>query len=157
MTQSEHESLEAVQPRRGFEKYFTVEKADAALVLVRRIVQDVVPRFAQVLQLRDEANDLSGSAESGARLLEIREELIDLQQALNTLHAELERIGCALKDWQTGLVDFPAILEGREIWLCWHPNETAITHWHEIDNGFSHRQPLTPAQRLQIAKEAARD
>lgn len=141
------------QPLR-FNKHFTVANANAALVLVQKITTDITPRFAQVLKLRDEANELSQNADSNDRLLEIRDELLTLQRELNALQSELERIGCHLKDWRTGLVDFPALLDGREIWLCWHPDETEITHWHEIDTGFRDRQTITAEQIERIAQAA---
>ncbi len=47
-----------------------------------------------------------------------------------------------LKDPERGLVDFPAQLDGREVFLCWEKSEADITHWHAIDEGFAGRQSL---------------
>ena len=47
-----------------------------------------------------------------------------------------------LKDLQTGLVDFPALREGREVYLCWQLGEPDVGYWHEIDTGFSGRMPV---------------
>jgi hypothetical protein len=50
--------------------------------------------------------------------------------------------GILLRDLDRGLVDFPALRDGREIYLCWVDGEADIAFWHEIDAGFTGRQPL---------------
>ena len=59
----------------------------------------------------------------------------DNVKALNTL-------GCVLKDIVSGLVDFPAIREGREILLCWRYDEPQVLYWHDLQSGFAGRQPI---------------
>jgi hypothetical protein len=50
--------------------------------------------------------------------------------------------GCHLKDMSSGLVDFPTIWEGREVYLCWKLGETKVGYWHEVEAGFAGRQSL---------------
>ena len=50
--------------------------------------------------------------------------------------------GIIVRDVSRGLVDFPSQRDGREVYLCWIGGETRIDHWHETDQGFSHRLPL---------------
>jgi hypothetical protein len=47
-----------------------------------------------------------------------------------------------LRDIDRGLVDFPAIREGREVYLCWQLGEEAVEHWHDLESGFGGRQPI---------------
>ena len=56
-----------------------------------------------------------------------------------------------------GLVDFPTTLDGRWIYLCWHAGEGEVAHWHEIDEGFAGRHPITPdlADRLAVEGDPA--
>ncbi len=64
---------------------------------------------------------------------------------LADLRTEIEQIasyGCALKDVDRGLIDLPSRRDGRTVFLCWQSGEHAITHWHEIDSGFSGRRPI---------------
>ena len=56
---------------------------------------------------------------------------------------ELEAIGCECKDFRSGLVDFPAFLAGRVVYLCWKLGELEIAHWHEVDAGFRGRQSVS--------------
>jgi hypothetical protein len=55
---------------------------------------------------------------------------------------QLQEIGCVLKDLDEGLVDFPAMLDGREVYLCWKLGEERIGFWHGLDEGFAGRKPL---------------
>jgi hypothetical protein len=55
---------------------------------------------------------------------------------------QLQEIGCVLKDLDEGLVDFPALLDGREVYLCWKLGEERIGYWHGLDEGFAGRKPL---------------
>ena len=57
--------------------------------------------------------------------------------------ARIEGMGITLRDIDDGLVDFPALVSGRQVWLCWKRGEGAVGYWHSIDTGFSSRQPLS--------------
>lgn len=64
-----------------------------------------------------------------------------VQEAQDTL-AEIDEIGVQVKDLEEGLLDFPAILDGRAVLLCWKLGEPAIAHWHTEEEGFAGRKPL---------------
>jgi hypothetical protein len=55
---------------------------------------------------------------------------------------QIQEIGCVLKDLDEGLVDFPALLNGNEVYLCWRLGEERIGYWHGLDEGFAGRKPL---------------
>ena len=55
---------------------------------------------------------------------------------------QIQEIGCVLKDLDEGLVDFPALLDGNEVYLCWKLGEERIAFWHGLDEGFAGRKPL---------------
>jgi hypothetical protein len=55
---------------------------------------------------------------------------------------QIDRWGITLRDIGTGLVDFPALANGRPIWLCWKLGEDDIAYWHELDAGIAGRKPL---------------
>ena len=61
---------------------------------------------------------------------------------VRALLAELAAAGLVLRDLDRGLVDFPAVRDGEEIYLCWEIGEDTVGHWHELDSGFGGRQPL---------------
>ncbi|MEO8736024.1 MAG: DUF2203 domain-containing protein [Edaphobacter sp.] len=63
------------------------------------------------------------------------------QEAKDTL-AEIEAIGVQVQDLEEGLLDFPCMMEGKTVMLCWKLGEDSITHWHESEDGFAARKPL---------------
>jgi hypothetical protein len=65
-----------------------------------------------------------------------------LTEEFDKLIAKINDLGCEIKDIEQGLVDFPALREGREVYLCWRLGEEEVAFWHELDAGFGGRQPL---------------
>lgn len=63
-----------------------------------------------------------------------------VHDALEQIHA----IGCVVKDLESGLVDFPALLKDEEVYLCWRLGEDRIRYYHRQDEGFSGRKPINP-------------
>ncbi len=126
------------------QRVFTLESANRSLVLVRKIVRDIVERYTEVSALRAEREELSRTLGPVERQDELRLRTEERIATLNRLSDELTDIGCELKDWATGLVDFPALHQGRQVCLCWRLDEPAITHWHESDAGFAGRKPIGP-------------
>ncbi|HET9454735.1 MAG TPA: DUF2203 domain-containing protein, partial [Gemmatimonadaceae bacterium] len=64
---------------------------------------------------------------------------------IDAFEGELHRLGIVLKDRRLGLIDFPAVVEGRQVWLCWRLGEPSVQFYHELDAGFGGRKPLTAA------------
>jgi hypothetical protein len=64
-----------------------------------------------------------------------------VQEAKDTL-AEIDSIGVQVKDLEQGLLDFPTILDGKTVLLCWKLGESAIAYWHTEEEGFAGRKPL---------------
>ena len=54
----------------------------------------------------------------------------------------LERLDLVVRDLERGLVDFPAVIDGREVYLCWRLDEPSVGHWHGVEAGFAGRRPL---------------
>lgn len=54
----------------------------------------------------------------------------------------VHRRGCLVKDLDRGLVDFYSVAGDRLIFLCWHPGEAEVSHWHGIEDGYRERRPL---------------
>jgi hypothetical protein len=79
--------------------------------------------------------------ESVARLRSEHNHLIaQIKDMLERIHAT----GCVVKDLDTGLIDFPAILKNEEVYLCWRLGEDRIRFYHRQDEGFSGRKPIDP-------------
>ena len=92
------------------------------------------PPRADLLPVLEAAVGNGGSRKAGDLLPEFRR----MEEAL----LAIREIGCELKDIDQGLLDFPALVENHEIYLCWRYGEDRIRYWHEMDEGFAGRQPL---------------
>ena len=61
---------------------------------------------------------------------------------VRVLLQEFQSREIVIKDFERGLVDFPAVIGGKEVFLCWRKEEDAIEFWHELDAGYAGREPL---------------
>ena len=123
------------------ERHFTVEEANALLGRIEPVLRSL--REARDRLTDAEAHEaLAGDAPSygggdpgrvvGEAFLEVRRILLALQE-----------LGIVVRDIERGLIDFPAIHEGREVYLCWQLDEPPrIAFWHDLEAGYGGRQPL---------------
>jgi hypothetical protein len=123
------------------ERHFTVEEANALLGRIEPILRSL--REARDRLTDAEAHEaLAGAAPGngggdpgrnvGEAFLEVRGLLLELQE-----------LGIVVRDIDRGLIDFPAIHEGREVYLCWELDEPPkIAFWHDLEAGYGGRQPL---------------
>jgi hypothetical protein len=116
-------------------KYFTVEEANQALPYVSRIVADLVTSYQKVAKLRDrlELPDETDDVDT------LRSQFDESLERLQYLSEELSSVGVELKDYERGLLDFPAIYQDREICLCWEHGEETLLAWHELETGYTGR------------------
>jgi hypothetical protein len=129
-------------------KYFTVSEANRILPLVRVIVRDIVDlardlreRHERLSRLRPKERGLLGEAYQ-EELQQVQEEFERDQERMRGYEEELRKLGIELKDYYTGLIDFPCWKENREVYLCWKHGEPEVLYWHELDAGFGGRQRL---------------
>jgi hypothetical protein len=122
-------------------RYFTVDEANALLPEIRPIMADLLERRARVAVARDQIKPVvadrwsnTGNATASALVGEfiVIEQLID----------QLKAFGCEIKDINGGLLDFPARINDREVYLCWRYNEPTINYYHDLHSGFAGRKPL---------------
>ena len=123
------------------ERHFTVEEANALLGRIQPVLRSL--RKARDRLTDAEAHEaLAGAAPTngggdpgrnvGEAFLEVRRMLLALQE-----------LGIVVQDIERGLIDFPAIHEGREVYLCWELDEPPrIAFWHDLEAGYAGRQPL---------------
>ena len=147
------DSVRSSRPKRRF----TLSDANRSLPLVKRIVGDIVKTHAQAMKLQHElerqvtaAAASKQTGQAGALALQQSPPNVTMQEQLDACMSKLEdfvdelsEIGCELKDYQMGLIDFVGRHEGRDVYLCWKLGEESITHWHELDSGFAGRQPVS--------------
>lgn len=116
-------------PRPG-RKYFSVEEANRALPYVSRIAVDIAEVYGQVIELRNELENLD---DGELRDLTEREYETTMDR-LGGLVDELHVTGVELRDFELGRVDFPAVHDDQEIMLAWQTGELSVTRWHYSDS-----------------------
>jgi len=123
-------------------RHFTVAEAEALLPMVREVLADLRRQLRRLLALRDHCG-LPADApawELGDRA--VPPAYFSALERLSAGQATLAVQGVELKDADRGLVDFPALHEGRTVLLCWQDGEPGIGWFHETDDGFEGRRPL---------------
>ena len=82
-----------------------------------------------------EAAPTNGGGERGRR---VGVAFLEVRRLLDTI----EQAGIVLRDIDRGLVDFPALMDGRELYFCWELGEDEVAYWHELEGGYGGREPL---------------
>ena len=122
-------------------RYFTLQEANEALVSIRPLMDELQTIRQKILANQPEAwPAIERSAGNGGNRA-----LSNMVQDFEKLDALVHRIqgtGALLKDINMGLLDFPALREGREVYLCWQYGESDIAYWHEVEAGYAGRQPI---------------
>ncbi|HTU17424.1 MAG TPA: DUF2203 domain-containing protein [Gemmataceae bacterium] len=138
-----------VAPKTG-KKYFTVAEANSTLPLVRVIVRDITVLAHEMHERHQRLNRLKPgdrfrlSDAHDEELRQVQAELERGQEKMEGYVRELGQLGVELKDYFTGLIDFPSLMNGRPVYLCWRLGEPEVAHWHELEAGFAGRQKLSP-------------
>ncbi|MDV2503602.1 MAG: DUF2203 domain-containing protein [bacterium] len=122
-------------------RHFTVEEVNDLIPTLEQLVRQLQAQqtlmgteYADIETLREMVRHNGGHARGGPYL----GELAQFAGLIEDLHSH----GCLLKDIVKGLIDFPALKDGREIYLCWMMGEESVEWWHERETGFAGRKPI---------------
>jgi hypothetical protein len=127
----------SISPSRNT-KRFKLAEANRSLPLVRRVVTDIVKTHERITNLQASLESAKHKDQSP-----VQSQLDRQVEQLQNYVEELHEIGCDLKDYQMGLVDFIGRHRGHDVCLCWKLGEDTIAYWHEIQTGFAGRQPVS--------------
>jgi hypothetical protein len=122
-------------------KLFTLDEANA---FVPQLL-DLVPKIQKLsVSLNNDFPDIK-NARDKAKWNGGSDQGVDYLNAVlkyNELMRKIEEMGCEVKGIREGLIDFPSLREGREVYLCWRMPEKEILFWHDVNTGFSGRKPI---------------
>ena len=143
-------SSKTLQKRPAQRRVFTPAEANATLPLVRAIVSDLVGLSRDLAERRQRLSMLMAGKGKKARdpyheeLVQIQKDLEKDMPRLKEYVEELRALGVEPKSGSEGLVDFPAVMSGRNVCLCWKLGEPGVLYWHELEAGYAGRQLLRP-------------
>jgi hypothetical protein len=122
-------------------KFFTLQQANDALTIIRPAMEEVQAIRQKILDKQPETwNAIEKSVGNGGSATLSR--MVNDFEKLDSLVHRILDTGAQIKDINLGLLDFSALKEGREVYLCWKYGEGEIAFWHEVDDGFAGRQPI---------------
>jgi hypothetical protein len=122
-------------------KFFTLSEANEALNAIRPLMDEVQAIRQKIMTAQPEAWTAIEKAvgNGGNRALS---DLVQDFEKLDSLVHKILDTGVIIKDINIGLLDFSALKDGREVYLCWQYGEEDIGYWHEVDAGYAGRQPI---------------
>jgi hypothetical protein len=137
-------------------RFFDLDEAAETLPELRAILTRLRDQRAELIRLRDEVLERQEAVEAGeatgaprgegaADAAELRRMRLRMQGVIDQMQAGVARIdelGVTLREIETGLVDFPALVSGRQVWLCWRLGEDEVGWWHELTAGVAGRRPI---------------
>lgn len=129
-------------------RYFTVEEANALVPRLRPLLQEARDLKGQADAAQRELDELmppaatNGHAQDPQALRLKGQDVSRLAHQIQRLTQAVEDLGCKVKDLEMGLVDFPSLRNGREVYLCWSVDDLAVAFWHDLQGGYRGRQPL---------------
>ena len=128
---------------------FTLQQANNLIPWLERTFQRLTSSMGRLEELRErlagiqrEQQRLNGTFERYNEINSMQAELDEMEKELQEIVDVITAEGILIRDIPKGLVDFPHLRDGREVYLCWISGEDSIEYWHETDRGFAHRQPL---------------
>jgi hypothetical protein len=122
-------------------KLFSADKANALIPVVAPLIEELWSKRRELaIRLLEHDPALRAGRERVGERRPPR--FTDLKAEIVRLINRIEAYGCVVKDLDLGLLDFPALREGRPVYLCWKAGETTIAHWHGTDEAFADRKPL---------------
>ena len=130
-------------------RFFYLPEAERLLPQVEPVLRNIIDRKQEFEQSDRELDALTSQIAAAGGMIPPRERMADLRErkkrCVEALGASLEKLedtGCLLKDADIGLVDFPTLYRGAEVYLCWKLGETGISHWHHVEDGFRGRRAI---------------
>lgn len=130
-------------------RFFDLQEAERLLPEVTGLLEEIIERKRAFERSEGELQELLQRLAAAGGVIPPREHIAELREqkdgAVRTLRAalsKLEETGCLLKDADIGLIDFPTLYRGAEVYLCWKLGEPGIRFWHHVEDGFRGRKTI---------------
>lgn len=122
-------------------QFFTLSEANEALVIIRPLMDEVQAIRQKIMSTQPEAWSAIEKSVGNGGSRALSEIVVEFEKLDALVHRILDT-GVIIKDINMGLLDFSALKDGREVYLCWQYGEGDIAFWHEVEEGYAGRQPI---------------
>jgi hypothetical protein len=122
-------------------RYFTLQQTNQALKEIRPWMHEVMQIRERILAHQPDLWNLIQKSAGNGGNPELNKLVFDFERFDLLIH-KIQDAGALIKDINIGLLDFSALKDGREVYLCWQHGEGDIAYWHEITDGYAGRQPI---------------
>jgi len=133
-------------------RYFTLQQAEKLLPEVEAAIREAMSYKSKYQQAEEEWQSFSNRVTMQGGMLVDHSKVMDQKrrrdssaQRLKEALEEIQEYGCVVKDLDIGLIDFPTLFRGEEVYLCWKLGESGIRFWHGVQEGFRGRKPIDQA------------
>jgi len=130
-------------------RFFNLQQAERLLPEVESIIRGAITAKSDYEQAEEEMQNFSrrimmlgGVQVDHTMVLAHRARRESSALLLKASMEKIEEIGCLVKDLDIGLIDFPTLLSGEEVYLCWKLGESGIHFWHGVHEGFQGRKAI---------------
>ncbi len=141
---------------------FTLQEAESLLPEIEKSIREAIASKSELEQAETALQAINQRVIMlGGVLVDrsaVYQNRLRRDQSAERLKAAIQKIqesGCLIKDLDVGLVDFPTLFRGDEVYLCWKLGETGISFWHGTQEGFAGRKPIDAEFREQHRGDAA--
>ncbi|MBZ5719135.1 MAG: DUF2203 domain-containing protein [Acidobacteriia bacterium] len=131
------------------ERTFTLAEAQSLLPILESLLRTAIDGKKLIEAVDNELQELAhkvflsgGLSLNIVQLARRKAEREKTIQKVKDALAEIDATGVQVKDLEIGLLDFPCLVDGTTVLLCWKLGEKGITHWHGVDEGFAGRKPI---------------
>jgi hypothetical protein len=128
---------------------FTLAEAQSLIPRVDRLLREAVSLKSQYQEAEQEMQGIMQRVTLMGGMMVDRDGVIDTRNRrdetrskLGTAIEQVQEVGCVVKDLDMGLIDFPTLFRGEEVYLCWKLGEEKIAFWHGVDEGFRGRKAI---------------
>jgi len=120
-------------------KVFDLDTARETLVVIKPIVEEINAKRMELTEAYERLQEEQDPLEK----MYLESHIKDLESVINSLFRKIEELGGVIKGIDPILVDFLSFHKNRYIWLCWKEDEDTIMYWHELNEGFAGRKPIS--------------
>ena len=143
-------------------KLFTLAQAQSLIPRVDRLLREAIALKSEFVQAERAFQSFGERIMLMGGILLDRDQFLQAKirreseaERLRNAVQQLQDLGCLVKDLDTGLVDFPTLFRGQEVYLCWKLGEPSIEFWHGVDEGFRGRKAIDPDFRDHLEGDRA--